>query len=294
MKLLEHDRAELQGQHREVDHDAPGDFEHHRVLVVEDDRVPDAVGPSEVVHQRDTDQDVAEERGEHRGPKDGLELLEAEHVHAGSDGEPACCERDAAHDVEPDPQTPGEVVAQAGGGAEAEAEAHDCGVCAHEQHGQQEDAPEGDLHVRNANHECPPSPCPPGAPARRSRSESLLLQLDPAPDQPVDREQRQPADAHDVRNLAEHLPGQRGIRGAQDVAGEPELIERDAGDVHHVRAAGRVLAVDLLDIAIRTRLDALARLGDELIALAEHARARRAHFGAGGLAVLLEALFRST
>jgi hypothetical protein len=135
---LEDHRGELDRQHGGVKHDAPGDLEHDRPRVPEDQGVPDAPRLSEVEHQPDDHQDVAEEAGQDRRPDDRLEALEVEDVHRGGQREGAGRQPDPAQHVEADPQPPGELVAEVGGGPEPAGEA--------DRRHPQEDGPEDDEH----------------------------------------------------------------------------------------------------------------------------------------------------
>src|SRR5664280_2469099 len=101
----------------------PADFEHHGVGVPHDDRMPDVPGLPEVEHQPADDEDIAEERGEHRRPQDRFELLQVQDVDGRGDREAAGRKAHAAEDVEADPQPPRERVGQVGHGAESFGEA---------------------------------------------------------------------------------------------------------------------------------------------------------------------------
>jgi hypothetical protein len=128
LETLEDDRAELEREDRRVERDAPADLEHDRVRVPHDERVPDVPGATEVEHQRDDDEAVAEERRQDGGADDRPELLEVEDVDGRADREAAGGEGDAAEDVESDPDTPRECVGEVRGGGEALEETDDGGV----------------------------------------------------------------------------------------------------------------------------------------------------------------------
>ena len=53
MKPFQKRREELKRQHGQVEHHAPRYLQHHRMRIVEDDRVPDKPGASEVEQEAD-------------------------------------------------------------------------------------------------------------------------------------------------------------------------------------------------------------------------------------------------
>src|SRR5271169_628055 len=111
LEVLENDGRELQGKHGGVEHDAPGDLEHHRVRIAHDERMPNVPGQTEVVHERGTHQQVAHEGGEDSGPQNRVPAFDVEDLYGSSQGEAARRQHDAAHDIEANPDAPGEVVA---------------------------------------------------------------------------------------------------------------------------------------------------------------------------------------
>ena len=121
LELLQDDGGELQGQHGGVEDDAPGDLEHHRVRVPHDQGVPEVVRPAQVDHQHQHHQQVADEGGEDGRTDDGLVVMGVEQVHRGDDGEPGRGQADA-QEIEADPEAPGELVGEVGGGAQAQGE----------------------------------------------------------------------------------------------------------------------------------------------------------------------------
>ncbi len=116
---FEHDRRELDGEHRQVGHHADADLEQHRSVVPVDHHVPDALGMTQVNQQSDGHHDVAEEGGQHGRTKQGLKFLDAQDVHRAGHEEAAAADGHAGEQVEADPEAPGVGVAQVADGANA-------------------------------------------------------------------------------------------------------------------------------------------------------------------------------
>ncbi len=106
-RVLQDDRSELQGQHRQVEDHAHRDLEQHRVVLPVDHRVPDVPRQAEVVQQPHGHGGVAEERRQNGGAHEAAVLLQVEDVDRGGQHEGARGQGDARHDVEPDPEAPG-------------------------------------------------------------------------------------------------------------------------------------------------------------------------------------------
>src|SRR3954451_12588299 len=78
--------------------------------------------------------------------------------------------------------------------------------------------------------------------------------------------------------------------GALVIETEPELLERDMGQVEHLRAAEILFAVDLRVVLLRVLLDAVVCFFQQLVALAEDDGFRRANGGARRLKTLRQPL----
>ena len=113
-KLFCRDGKELQRQHGQVQHHAPAHFKQRRMRIPVHHHVPDVPGQAQVEEQAERNRCVAEERGQHGRPHDGVEPFQLEDVDHGRDDESTSRQRDAAHYVEADPQSPGVGVAQVG------------------------------------------------------------------------------------------------------------------------------------------------------------------------------------
>ena len=155
-ETLQDHRAEFQSQDGGIEHDAPGHLEHHRVGIPHNQRVPDAVGESQVEQEPHNHQQVAQEGGEDGRANDGTEPLQVEEVHGGRDGETPCGQAHADHHVEPDPDPPGELVGQVGRCAQPPPEAHGRGVEARHHDDGGHAAPECQLRP-DPVHRSPPS-----------------------------------------------------------------------------------------------------------------------------------------
>jgi hypothetical protein len=80
--------------------------------VPHDYRMPDAIGASEVTHQRYDYKNITQKGSQYCGSKDGPETLETEDVHARCYSEATRRKPDTAENVKADPQTLGKLVAQ--------------------------------------------------------------------------------------------------------------------------------------------------------------------------------------
>ena len=123
-KALEHDGQKFQEEHGGVQHHAPGNFKHHRVVVPHDDGVPDAIRPAEIEDQRGDEHGVAQERREDHGAEDGTIAFEVENIDDGGESE-AASGKSHGEQFETDPQSPGKFVGEVGGLPEAVGEAVD-------------------------------------------------------------------------------------------------------------------------------------------------------------------------
>src|SRR3990172_7155604 len=121
-------------------------------------------------------------------------------------------------------------------------------------------------------------------PATVSFMARLLLRFTggalPAPRERVEPHQERWPERQHERNRRQERPGQLGIRRGPEVHPEAELLERDVGQVEPAGAAHLVLAVDVVDVAVRVLVDAGLRALQELSPLAELEGSAGAHLGA--------------
>jgi len=87
--------------------------------------MPDSPWLAQIEHQGRDHEDVAQEAREDGGSDDGFELLQVEEVDDGRKGEGPRREADAAEQVKPDPEAPGELVAEVGDSTQSLGEAQD-------------------------------------------------------------------------------------------------------------------------------------------------------------------------
>ncbi len=78
---FKHGGAEFERQHGGIQNHAPRDFEHDRVRVPHNQRMPNVVPAPEVNDQADDDERIAEQRGENRGAQNRTIAFETKHVH---------------------------------------------------------------------------------------------------------------------------------------------------------------------------------------------------------------------
>ena len=117
---LEDRREELEPEHRQVERHAPGHFEHHRQRAERPHHGNREVPRQpEVEQQADDDEEIPERAGQHRGAHDRVVLLQPEDVHRRRHRVAARRQRDAADDVERDPQPPRARLREVRRGAEA-------------------------------------------------------------------------------------------------------------------------------------------------------------------------------
>src|SRR3972149_5167530 len=102
----------------------------------------------------------------------------------------------------------------------------------------------------------------------------------PAPRERVEPHQERWPERQHERNRRQERPGPLGIRRGPEVHPEAELLERDVGQVEPAGAAHLVLAVDVVDVAVRVLVDAGLRDLQELSPLAELKGSAGAHLGA--------------
>ena len=137
-EALGEDREQLEGGDAPVDGDAPEHLEEEAVRVPHEEGVPTPVRKPDVEDEREQRRPVAEEADQHRQPRHGVVLLQAEDVDHRRDHEAAGGERGARDHVEDLPQSPGETVEHVRGGTEAKDEAgeahHRAGERQHPQH----------------------------------------------------------------------------------------------------------------------------------------------------------------
>ncbi len=112
-------------------------------------------GKPEVIHQRGGNQQIAQKRSQNGGPDDGVEALDVEDLDRSGQGKAASCQHHAAHDIEADPQTPGELIGKIGGGAQAAEEADEGAVNAGCHDDQEDGLPEGESNA-GYSHRAPP------------------------------------------------------------------------------------------------------------------------------------------
>src|SRR5947209_15337570 len=80
LEALQYDGRELERKHAAVERDTPTHFEHDRMGVPHDERMPDAVGASKVEHEREHHQHITEEGGEDGWTHNGFVSLDIEDV----------------------------------------------------------------------------------------------------------------------------------------------------------------------------------------------------------------------
>src|SRR6266540_2536680 len=105
----------------------------------------------------------------------------------------------------------------------------------------------------------------------------------------VEAHQQRRPERHDERRGAERAGDERGVLRVGHAGAERELLERDVADVEPARPARLVLAVDMVQVPGRIRVDARVRELEQLGAAAEGERAGGADLSArrlqpGGLA----------
>src|SRR5437868_5220942 len=131
--------------------------------------MPNAVWPSQVVHEGHADQHVAEKGGQDCWAHDRLQPLDIEDVHGRGQGESSCREHHTAEHVESDPQAPGKLIVQVGGAAESLGEAHHCSIEARCHQGQEHKLPESELDLHFSLSFRATTWCPSSAAATSSR-----------------------------------------------------------------------------------------------------------------------------
>src|SRR5215831_2595083 len=128
VEALQNDGRELERQHSRVEHDAVRHLKHHRVRIPHDERMPDVVWLAEVIHEGDADQRISEECRQNRWADDRMQPPDVQDVHRRCECESPSREHDTAENVEADPDSPRELIAQVSGGAETLREAEKCSV----------------------------------------------------------------------------------------------------------------------------------------------------------------------
>ncbi len=105
-RMFQNHRRELEGEHRQVEHHADGNFEQHRVVLPVDHGMPDIPRQTQVVEESHRDGEVAQQGGQDRRTHTRSVFLETKDVHGRGHDESAGSKRNSRHHVESDPQTP--------------------------------------------------------------------------------------------------------------------------------------------------------------------------------------------
>src|SRR5271166_935954 len=134
----------FQRQNRGVEHHAVGNFEHHRVGIAHDERMPDVPRQTKVIHERGANQQVAHESGQDGRPHNGMPAFDIEDFYRRCQGEATGSQHDAAHHVEADPKTPGKLVAQVGRRTQSVTKANVGGIDAGHHDDEKDALPEGE------------------------------------------------------------------------------------------------------------------------------------------------------
>ena len=264
-ELLCRHLGELEGKHAEVQERAPADFVERGGRRPGHEHHPHLPRAAELHHEHGDRAHVAEERHQHRGAKERMVAVRAQHLHEAGDGEADPADGDHGHDPVADPPAPGIGVVDVGDAADADGEPH-----------HRDD--DGDRHDGQQRL------VPPGEPDAPVHAVSGLVL--PAAVAPVHkpRQHREHAVEHPehARRDAQPAVGEvrhRRLRQARDVA---DLLERYGGQVQHARAPDLVEAVDLGDVRARGHRDPPLCFGHHVVAVPEADGAGGAHLAHAG------------
>ncbi len=112
MEFFQNHRRKFKGEHGRIEHHAPGYFEHHRTGIPHDNGMPDLQRTSEIEHQSDDDQQIAEKCRENGGPNDRFEPFYIENINDCRERKSSRRKSDAAENIESDPDSPRKPVGQ--------------------------------------------------------------------------------------------------------------------------------------------------------------------------------------
>src|SRR5579864_2884980 len=130
--------------------------------------MPDPVGASQVVHQRNANQQVSKKSGQNRGSHDRVQPLDVENVDRRRQRESAGRQHYPAQNVEPDPDSPRKLIVQVRGTSQPLREANDRAVEPNRNQREENQLPESEFHLHCSLSlsppvfsACGPSPSPP-------------------------------------------------------------------------------------------------------------------------------------
>src|SRR5215472_14097032 len=109
--------------------------------------MPDPVGSSQVVHQRDTNKYVSQESRQDRRSHNRVQPLDVENVHCRSKCEPARREHDATQHIKADPDSPRELVVEVRRPTQTFRETDDRTVETEREQREQNQLPESEFHL---------------------------------------------------------------------------------------------------------------------------------------------------